>query len=197
MIEIEKKFIPEEGDIERITKDAKFIGETINDDTYYDKNFSLTKKDIYVRKRNGKFEMKAGVRRRGLEGIISTYEEIHDEDAIRKQLEIPKKGGLDEDLEESGYKPMGSWKTTRNKYRKGDFTIDIDSVDYGYEVIEIELLVDSKDEMDQATERIFKFAKELGLEKSPKTGKVSQFLLRNYPGEYKNIRRAWDELLYP
>jgi len=197
MIEIEKKFIPEEGDIERITKGAEFISETVNDDTYYDKDFSLTKKDIYVRRRNGAFEMKVGIRRRGFEGIISTYEEVNNENAIREKLGVigaTKKGNLKEDLEASGYSPFGAWKTTRRKYKKGEFTIDVDSVDYGYEVIEIELLVESPDDMDKATNKILDFAKESGLTKSPKTGKVSQFLIRNYPEEYKEIREAWNNL---
>ena len=90
MIEIEKKFIPEEGDIERITEGAEFISETVNDDIYYDKDFSLTKRDIYVRRRNGAFEMKVGIRRRGLEGIISTYEEVYNENTIREKLGITK-----------------------------------------------------------------------------------------------------------
>jgi len=194
MIEIEKKFIPQEGDIERITENAEFIGETVNDDTYYDKDFFLAKKDIYVRRRNDTFEMKIGIRRRGFEGIISTYKEIDDENEIRKELGISNRGTMEEDLETSSYKPYGSWKTTRNKYRKEDFTIDIDSVDYGYEVIEIELLVDDESKMDEATGRILEFAKKLSLTKSAKTGKVSGFLKQNYPEEYKEIRKAWDNL---
>jgi len=194
MIEIEKKFIPEKGDIERVTEGAEFISETINDDTYYDKDFYLTKKDVYVRKRNGAFEMKVGIRRRGFEGIISTYEEVNNENAIREKLGITKKGTLEEDLEASGYSPFGAWKTTRRKYRKGDFTIDVDSVDYGYEVVEIELLVGNLLDMDRATNKILDFAKESNLTKSAKTGKVSEFLKRNYPEEYKEIRKAWDNL---
>ena len=194
MIEIEKKFIPEEGDIERITKDAEFISKKINDDTYYDKNFSLTKKDIYIRKRNGAFEMKVGIRREGLEGIISTYEEVDDEDKIREKIGITKKGNLEEDLKVNGYSPFGAWKTSRKKYKKGEFTIDIDSVDYGYEVIEIELLVKDPLNMDKATNKILDFAKESNLTKNAKTGKVSQFLKRNYPDEYKEIQKAWDNL---
>ena len=194
MIEIEKKFIPEEGDIERITEGAEFISETVNDDTYYDKDFSLTKKDIYVRRRNEAFEMKIGIRRRGFEGIISTYEEIDDEDTIRERLGITKNGNLEKNLEASGYSPFGAWKTTRRKYRKGEFIIDIDSVDYGYEVIEIELLVEGLLDMDKATNKILDFAKESGLTKNAKIGKVSGFLRRNYPEEYKEIRKAWDNL---
>lgn len=194
MIEVEKKFIPEEGDIERITKDAEFIGETVNDDTYYDKHFYLTKKDIYIRKRNGAFEMKIGIRRKGFDEIISTYREIDDEDTIREELSITKRGSLEEDLETNGYSPFGGWKTARRKYKKGEFTIDIDSVDYGYEVIEIELLVESIADIDKATNKILDFAKESGLTKSAKTGKVSGFLRRNYPEKYKEIRKAWDKL---
>ena len=199
MIEIEKKFIPEEGDIERITEGAEFISETVNDDTYYDKDFSLTKRDIYVRRRNGAFEMKVGIRRRGLEGIISTYEEVDNENTIREKLGITKKGNLEEDLETSDYSPFGAWKTTRRKYKRGEFTIDIDSVDYGrgaeiYEVIEIELLVKSLDDMDKATNKILNFAKESGLTKSAKIGKVSVSLRQDYPEEYKEIQKAWDNL---
>jgi predicted adenylyl cyclase CyaB len=194
MIEVEKKFIPEEGDIERVTKGAEFIGQAVNDDTYYDRDFYLTKRDVYIRKRNGNFEMKVGVRREGLEGIISTYRELNDEDAIREELGIEKNGNLEEDLKASGYSPFGSWKTTRRKYKKGQFTIDVDSVDYGYDVVEIELLTENRDDMDEATNKILNFARESKLTKSAKTGKVSGFLMRNYPEEYKEIRKAWDSL---
>ncbi len=193
MIEIEKKFLADKSDIERITKDAEFVGETINDDTYYDKNFYLTKKDIYIRKRNETFEMKIGVRRRGFEGIISTYREVDNKDLIRKELSITKKGTLESDLEAYGYNPFGAWKTTRRKYKKGEFTIDVDYVNYGYEVVEIELLVESLLCMDDATNKVIDFAKESGLTKSARVGKVEEFLKRNYPEEYKEIRKARDD----
>ena len=133
-----------------------------------------------------------------IKGYIISLNKIHvingNWDAIRKELGITKKGALEEDLRASGYSPFGAWKTTRRKYKKGEFTIDVDSVDYGYEVIEIEILTESRDGMDEATNKTLNFAKESGLTRSAKTGKVSEFLKRNYPEEYKEIRKAWDNL---
>ena len=49
MIEIEKKFEASEEDIGRITEDAKFIKESINKDTYYDREgFPLVKNNIFL-----------------------------------------------------------------------------------------------------------------------------------------------------
>jgi len=51
MIEVEKKFILNEQDVERLTKNAQFLNERIFTDIYYDtENFSLTSYDKWQEK---------------------------------------------------------------------------------------------------------------------------------------------------
>ena len=194
MIEVEKKFLVEPEDIERIVKGAEFLGEKTNKDTYYDmEDFKLMKQDIYLRERNGKYELKIGVRRKETRGVISTYRELNSEDGIKRELEISERGELSELLGKHSYQPFGSWTTTRKQYRSGEFGIDIDSVDFGYDVVEVELEVGDDSEVPGAIQKILAFASELGLTNSPPTGKVSVYLERFYPEKNAEIRKAWDE----
>jgi adenylate cyclase class IV len=182
MIEVEKQFVIDAAARERLIAAAEFVGEVKNHDTYYDTaDFSLTTKDIWLRNRNGRFELKVGVNetRAQHEGKALRYEEIEDEAGIRDRLSLAGSGGLADDLRAAGYAPYGSWVVTRTKYKKGDFTVDFDSVDFGYEVVEIELLVEEGSDLAAASARIVNFAREHGLKMEPVRGKNSTYLLRN------------------
>ncbi|MDR2781065.1 MAG: hypothetical protein LBB21_01220 [Holosporaceae bacterium] len=59
MIEIEKKLNPSNESIELIKNDAVFVAHKVMNDILYDyEDFSLIKNDIWLRKRNGKFDLK-------------------------------------------------------------------------------------------------------------------------------------------
>jgi len=99
-------------------------------------------------------------------------------------------------VKSAGYVPFGSWKTTRKKYKLGNFNIDVDSVDFGHEVIEIELIVEKNEEIPEATNNILDLAVDLGLDIKETThgGKVREFLKRNDPEGLKMLIEAWKKL---
>src|SRR3989338_3252799 len=157
MIEIEKKFALNNEDEERLTKDAQFLNEYIFTDIYYDTDdFSLTSKDKWFRSRDGKFELKIPLSH-NTKRLTDQYDELKDEKEIRKVLGLFAGASLTDDLAKGGYLPFCVCKTTRRKYKKEPFVIDIDVVDFRdfiYNVAEIELTVSDKTEIKMAVEKI-------------------------------------------
>ena len=190
MIEVEKKFAASELDIERITKDAEFIGDTVNKDTYYDREgFPLVKNNMFLRKRNGKFELKLYVAEEG--STVDKYLELEDDEAIKTKLNIGADKNISEYLAENEYFPFGSWETKRRRFKKDGFTIDIDSVDFGHNVVEIELMVEEGGDTQQAARRILNFANSMDLKKDIQEGKEMVFKKRMNPTAYEEIKAAW------
>ncbi|MEK7664385.1 MAG: CYTH domain-containing protein [Patescibacteria group bacterium] len=185
MFEIEKNFILTKEQEDNLIKDSEFIGQKVFTDIYYDKeNYDLTKKDIWFRARDGKFELKlplvnneAGDR----------YEEVDDEDHIKEVLNI-KGESLKESLGKYGYIPFCVCKTTRKKYKQGDFNIDVDSAEFDngfrYSISEIELMIDDDKKANEAAEKIINFAKNYGL-RSVKNGKIIEYLKIYRPNQFK------------
>ena len=193
MIEIEKKFEASEEDIGRITEDAKFIKESINKDTYYDREgFPLVKNNIFLRKRNGRFELKLYVAEKG--SRVDKYLELEDDETIKSKLNIPAQKDIDEYLAENEYVPFGSWETKRRRFEKDGFTIDVDSVDFGHNVVEIELMIEEGEDTNEAADKILNFAKTIRLEEDKQEGKVMVFIKRNNPTAYEEIKLAWAKL---
>ena len=130
MIEVEKKFILNEQNLKRIIKGTQFINEKIFTDIYYDtKKFYLTSNDKWLRSRDGKFELKMPLNKKG-ERLVDQYDELEDEQKIREALNLPSNGNIADDLKKAKYSPFCTCKTTRKKYKKESFTIDLDIVDF-------------------------------------------------------------------
>ena len=149
MIEVEKKFIPTEENLKILLTDAEFLGEVTNHDICYDyPDWRLLKAgDIVLRARNGNFELKI----KKSQGVNT---EIEDRSEIEKYFNTS-------DLEEFINKNLIiaiEYKTTRKKYKKGDFNLDIDETDFGYKVGEIELMVVQEEDVKEAEEKIQEFA---------------------------------------
>lgn len=191
--EVEKKFSLDGVDLERLTQGADLLSEKTFTDTYFDnQEHLLTKNDKWLRSRDGKFELKLPLNQG--EGALSRkldrYEEVTDEDKIKEALGINSPENLDSCLEELGYKPFCSITSNRSKYKRGDFGIDIDKMDFGYTVGEIELMVKSEADMKQALEMILNFAKENGISIKPVLGKVAEYLRRKSTGHYQELVEA-------
>jgi len=193
MIEIEKKFILNDEDKERLIKDTNFLNEMIFTDVYYDTNdFLLTSNDKWLRSREGRFELKISLRQ-GAEILIDQYDEIEDEQKIKEVLNLTPVGSLADALVKAGYAPFCKCKTTRRKYRIEPFTIDIDIVDFQdfiYNVGEIELMVSEKSEIERAIDKIMFFAKKHNLTIAPARGKVVEYLKRMKPLHYQALIRT-------
>ena len=193
MIEVEKKFILNEKDKERLTKDAEFLGERVFTNIYYDtQDFSLTANHKWLRCREGRFELKIPLHV-GLERLADQYDELEDEPKIREVLDLPTGGSFVDDLAKAGFSPFCSYKTTRRKYKKEPFIIDLDTVDFQdftYNIGEIELMVRKKSEIESAIKKIITFAEEQKLTPVPVRGKVAEYLKRFRPNHYQALVQA-------
>ncbi len=190
MFEVEKKFLLTEEIRERIIKSSEFIGERTFTDSYYDTvDYSLISKNMWLRERNGKFELKVSLNK----GLVDQYDEIEDENKIRGILQLQNTGDLKQDLNAEGYTLYCTCKTIRSKYKKDSFTLDLDFVDYGdftYTIGEIECMVTDKSEINDTVEKIIEFAKRENLEITPVRGKVLEYLKRKNPQHYSLFVKA-------
>ncbi|XP_026538871.1 thiamine-triphosphatase isoform X1 [Notechis scutatus] len=94
-------------------------------------------------------------------------------------------------VEELGLQVFASFVTMRRKYRVGDLHVDLDEVDFGYTVGEVEAVVQRLEDIPEALEKIEKFSKQLGLkEKTAIPGKMSVYLQRFRPAHYKALMGA-------
>lgn len=193
MIEVEKKFILSKQDKERLVKDSQFLNERVFTDIYYDTEFfSLTSKDKWLRSRDGKFELKLPLHN-GTDRLTDQYEELEDEHKIRETLNLYSNEKFADTLVKAGYLPFCTCKTTRRKYKKESFIIDLDVVDFQdftYNIGEIELMVNDKSEIENAIEKIMVFTKEQNLAIAPVRGKVIEYLRKMKPKHYQALVQA-------
>ena len=193
MIEVEKKFILNEQDKERLIKNAQFLNERAFTDIYYDTEiFSLTANDKWLRSRDGRFELKLPLHK-GANRLADQYDELEDEQKIREALNLSSNGNFADDLAKAGYSPFCTCKTTRRKYKKEPFIIDLDVVDFQdftYNIGEIELMVNEKSEIEGAIEKIINFAKAQNLTIAPVRGKVIEYLKRIKLNHYQALVQA-------
>ena len=178
MIEVEKKFQPTEEQLAGLLKDSEFIGEVVNNDILYDfSDYRLLQEDIRIRNRNGKFELKIP---RGKSGD----EEIDNEEEIKKYF------GTEEILKDFIAKNLlvlMKVVTHRKKYKKGGFAIDVDSLDFGYKVCEIELLVENEDQIEVASDKILDLAKKYNFQVKNLPTKREMFLKLFRPDLHKRF----------
>lgn len=193
MIEVEKKFLLTDQDRERLIQSADFLNEKTFTDTYYDRaDFALTSRDKWLRSRDGRFELKLPLHQ-GTDRLADQYDELEDDASIKDALGFDGENNLADNLINNGYRPFATLTTTRRKYRKGDFIIDLDVIDFGsstYTIGEIEMMVTDKSEIEGAVERIVQFAGEQGLTIAPVRGKIIEYLKRINPDHYKALVEA-------
>ncbi len=94
MIEVENRFRLTEENEKKLIEGADFLGEETFTDIYYDTADSyLMKRDMWLRLRSGKFEMKLPLNEKTvLQRKSNKYKEIESEEEIRKVLELPLNG---------------------------------------------------------------------------------------------------------
>lgn len=154
MIEVEKKFIPTPENLQTLLEGAIFVGEVTNHDIYYDySDYRFLKGNIALRKRNGRFELK-------IQSGSGINEEIEELDRIEEYFNVPSL----QDFIDGELMVAMDFKVQRKKYKKEDFSIDIDETDFGYQVGEIELMVGSEADVKNAEDKIELFALRNNLE---------------------------------
>ena len=193
MIEIEKKFLLDVESKARLIDGAEFLGSKTVIDVLYDAaDYRITCSDSILRERNGRFELKVSVHdnHNAKTRLVDQYRELETETEIRGHMEISKSGTLKEDLKRHGVVPCFTLTTIRERYRNGEFAIDIDSVDFGFDVVEIELMVEDKAHMQEALEKIIAFAASRGLTKTPHGGKYMEYIRRHRLEHYAALVRS-------
>lgn len=189
MIEIEKKFKINKKQLAKIEKLADFVSEKVNVDIYHDdKKYSLTSKDIWLRKRNNTYELKYPVRAEMRDRSVLAYDEIIGPSGIGKKLRLKNLSkNFTVTLKKNGLFPFCKIKTVRRKYEYGDFMIDVDEMDFRYSLCEVEKMVKNKKEIKAARGEIMNFAKSLGLDMKLVRGKIMEYLWRNNKKHYKEL----------
>ncbi len=179
MIEVEKKFQLTPEQETRLLEGATLLKSSKNEDVYYDTDdFTLTLQDHWLRKRNDRIEVKRRVHELGHKLGGTAYDEIEDEEGVRTFLKLPVIGSLEEDLTAAGYKSFARIVKERRSFEKEGFHIDLDVCDFGYDLGEIELMIENEQDRSEALERIEMFADRMGLDQVPVRGKVIEYLYR-------------------
>jgi len=184
MIEVEKKFQPTKEQLEKLLQGAEFLGEKVNHDIYYDyDDLRLFHDNIKLRNRNGNFELKIDKKVGNNDSDIISHE-IEDEEEIKTYLHIniPL-----EQYIQNNMIIFSDYINNRKKYKKGEFTIDVDNMDFGYELCEVELLVDSEEKAKEASDSILSFVKQFGIEIQKIPSKRETYLLLKKPELYEKI----------
>jgi adenylate cyclase class IV len=198
MVEVEKKFLLSNKEQTQLLDGAEFLYEKTIIDTYFDdENYSLTTADMWLRKRDGKFELKAPLSTgSGSYESANRYHEITSEVGIATELHMIHDDSLSAELGRRGINSFVTCYTLRKSYSKDGFTIDIDSASYDdteftHSVAEIELLVEEEMQADAAEARILNFANEHGLSTGGVIlGKIAAYLLNENPEHYNALVAA-------
>lgn len=180
MIEIEKKFALKDEDAKRLLDGATFIKEIVMVDSYYDlPERTLSLKDWWLRERNGAFELKmSAYEGNWREQEVNQYTEAETDPEIAAALGLTIATSLRDSLQKAGYAPFATITTTRRKYTKEGFAIDMDVMDFGYAITEIELMIEDVSQTQVAVEKILAFARKNNLVVGPVRGKLLELLYR-------------------
>lgn len=180
MIEVEKKFRPTEEQLEAMLSGADFVGEKLLHDIYYDyPDYRLFKKEAKLRSRNGVFELKIGD-----DENAGISEEIENEQGIEKYLgtSLPLTEFISKNLI-----VIIDYVQKRKKYTKGEFTIDVDELDFGYSCVEVELLVAEEKDVSSAEKKLAAFVQSVGLKIERQPTKRGEYFRIVKPAVYKEL----------
>ncbi len=189
MFEVEKKFILTKEQEKALTEGAQFLGEKKFTDIYYDDlNYILTGQDLWLRQRDGKFELKIPMNKKLKERVSDQYKELETDGEILEYFQPGAGGTLMEFMAKNEFNPFCTVTTTRRKYKKDGFGIDLDLTDFGYNIAEIELMAESAENMDEATAAIIAFAKKHNIPAVDHVrGKVAEYLRINNPEHLEKL----------
>ena len=195
MIEIEKKFLLTAAQKSDLLDGAHELGHRLVEDSYFDTDdFALSTGDFWLRERDGVYELKAPLKSGdGSSSGGNHYHEITDTDEIAHELGLAAGQDFATELSLAGIKKFVTCFTSRESYEKQGFHVDIDSATYldsvfVYALAEIELLVRSESEANEADKRIIEFARGFGLTTDQVIlGKIGAFIKSERPEHYKAL----------
>ncbi len=191
MIEVEKKFQITEEQKRRLLEGAEFVYKKEIHDTYFDRGVELCTQDLWLRERDGRFELKYPLHTKG-HGTrkADQYREYETDAEVVAALHLNEEALSVEGLAVQGYKPIVSYVTTRASYKKDGFTIVIDETDFGYTVCEIERMAEEGANINALSDEIVDFAQVQGLSTNPVLGKALIYFKRFDPDRFKAMVAA-------
>ncbi len=187
MIEVERKFQPTEEQMAALLEDAEFLGEKNIRDLYYDfPDFRIYKSGNRLRKRDSGYEMK--IYQPDTVSTIEIAREIENDQEIKDFLGFTKDTRSLNEIVLNDMQYVCDFTTKRKKYKKEDFNIDIDETSFGYNAVEIEVMVDDKDKAKEAEDKILKLANTYGLEIKKLPLKSRAYLEKERPEIYEILK---------
>lgn len=185
-IEVESKFTSERNNLVELLGRAKKIKDDKIVDEFADTaNFDLIKNKLRLRRRNGEWQLKVGMRDNLTAEGIKSYQEIAGEMAVEEELQSLIGKGIKE------MKVFAEINKFREKFQIGEFGIDLDRADYRfseYQVNEVELIVGSEEEKPLAEEKIRQFAMENNLILGKARGTLMEYLYRHQRELYQKLK---------
>lgn len=169
-------------------------------DVYYDTiGCSLTSRDIWLRARDGEWELKlplddevSAVARSG--GERTVFKEVVGAAEVSRELEVllptstkaadadDAERRLEQILRAAGATPFAEFETVRSRYRLGDCAIDADIASFGHSVLEIEVMCCSREEVPAAEAEIQRVATLVGVTPlGDSGGKLETYIRRFCP----------------
>jgi adenylate cyclase class IV len=156
MIEVEKKVILSNEKLNSFLKKAIFLKEIKIIDTYFDnKEYKYTLDNTWIRKRDDNFEIKVGINKSN--GSFNEYLELTKKDEIYNFFKINKNISIENFFKKNKICNFLTFETIRKKYKLDEFIIDVDFAkfkDFEYRILEVELLVENKNEIELAKKKI-------------------------------------------
>jgi adenylate cyclase class IV len=198
MIEIEKKFLLTEDQLNALLDGARPLGQKQFEDAYLDTvDYSLSTNDLWFRQRDGVYELKVPLRSVGTNNTgTNRYHELTDEKEIASELQLTVKTNLTAALAKAAIVPFITCYTDRKSYEKDGFHIDVDAASYKdsnftYAVAEIELLITDESQADDAEQSIIRYAQTYDLTTDKVIlGKIGAFLKEEKPDHYAALVAA-------
>lgn len=176
MIEVEKKCLATEEFLNFLKNNAEKLGYYVLEDICLDfEDLRLIKNDIWLRRRNGKYELKIPMLFDNKKSDV--YEEIEDEKKILAKLDLKNFDDLQE---------LSALITHRQTFKIDNFHIDLDEIispgtDFLYKMMEIELMIESPEQYENAQQKILQFMQEHALKNEIVNGKWVEYVKRYRP----------------
>lgn len=200
-IEVESKFEYDANDtrLQRLISESSPLETVKYDDTYFDTpTYELTKRDIWFRLRNNNLELKVP-----LQNSIAhdCYEEITNWEGIRNYLNNLLNEKCFENVAQDvkqflkqfyNMDPFAKILSKRKSYMHDKFRIDLDETDFGFNIGEIELMVDNENKIEEAKSQIDTLAERFGIQVSGHhtRGKLGEYISRFNSEQYVVLTEA-------
>ncbi|XP_044143895.1 thiamine-triphosphatase isoform X1 [Bufo gargarizans] len=202
LIEVERKFVPgPDVEIKLCALGAKLLEEITFRDSYYDgPDLRLTLNDMWLRRRGDSWELKHPPQRgaKGLKGASTQYMELTSEDDIIRRVSEELGVPCPPNIESFGLNEFASFVTRRRRFllplaenSDSKVVVDLDEADFGFTVGEVEVLVKTQEEVENAFKKVEEICRLLGVfRETPVQGKVSTFLQMNRADLYRQLLEA-------